>query len=196
MPTISTSETDRGRRKARRRIDQRCTDVAPSLTAIRADITTLDVDAIVNAANAELFPGGGVDGAIRRAAGPAMDEELAKIGWCQPGTSVITPGYRLPAKWAIHTVAPIYSGATGEEAVFVGCYESSLKLADERGIATIAFPCIGTGIYGWPADLAAKLAFNTVVAHLRACEKQTMVTFCCFNDADRARYAALIASCR
>jgi len=174
----------------------RMSDVVSRLCAIRADITTLDVDAIVNAANAELFPGGGVDGAIRKAAGPEMDEDLARIGWCQPGTAVITPGYRLPARWAIATVAPIYSGAAGEEGVFVGCYESSLKLADDRGIATIAFPCIGTGIYGWPGELAARLAFDAVVAHLHACAKQTLVTFCCFSDADRARYAALIDSRR
>jgi O-acetyl-ADP-ribose deacetylase len=167
-------------------------DVISRLSAIRTDITTLAVDAIVNAANAELFPGGGVDGAIRKAAGREMDDELFRIGWCEPGTAVITPGYRLPAKWAIHTVAPIYSAGTGQEPVFAHCYESALKIADERGIATIAFPCIGTGIYGWPADLAARLAFDTVVTHLKSCAQQTTVTFCCFSDADRARYAALI----
>jgi O-acetyl-ADP-ribose deacetylase (regulator of RNase III) len=169
------------------------TKVAHRLSAIHADITTLAVDAIVNAANAELFPGGGVDGAIRKAAGREMDDELFRIGWCEPGTALITPGYRLPAKWAIHTVAPIYAAGTGQETVFTRCYESALAIADERGIATIAFPCIGTGIYGWPGDLAAKLAFDTVIAHLKSGAKQTMVTFCCFNDADRARYAALIA---
>jgi len=136
--------------------------IAERLSAIHADITTLEVDAIVNAANAELFPGGGVDGAIRRAAGPEMDEELFKIGWCQPGASVITPGYRLPAKWAIHTVAPIYSGTADQDAVFARCYESALALADGHGVTTIAFPCIGTGVYGWPADLAARLARATV----------------------------------
>lgn len=167
-------------------------NVADRLTAIHADITTLKVDAIVNAANAELFPGGGVDGAIRKAAGREMDNELFRIGWCDPGNVVVTPGYRLPARWAIHTVAPIHSAGTGQEPVFTRCYENALNAADERGIATVAFPCIGTGIYGWPGDLAAKLAFDTVVAHLNACAKQTMVTFCCFSDADRARYAAFI----
>ena len=140
-----------------------------------------------------MFPGGGVDGAIRKAAGQAMDEELFKIGGCPEGAALITRGYNLPAKWAIHTVAPVYAGAADQHAVFVRCYESALKLADEHKIATIAFPCIGTGIYGWPGDLAAKLAFDTVTAHLRTCVKQTMVTFCCFNDADRVRYERLIA---
>jgi O-acetyl-ADP-ribose deacetylase len=167
--------------------------ITDRVSTIRADITTLAVDAIVNAANAELFPGGGVDGAIRKAAGREMDDELFRIGWCEPGTALITSGYRLPAKWAIHTVAPIYAARTGQEKVFARCYESALAIADERGIATIAFPCIGTGIYGWPGDIAAKLAFDTVVAHLTSCAKQTMVTFCCFSDDDRARYATLIA---
>lgn len=168
--------------------------IAVRLRAIRADITTLDVDAVVNAANAELFPGGGVDGAIRKAAGQEMDKELFDIGWCEPGTALITSGYHLPAKWAIHTVAPIYSVGAAQEPVFVGCYESALALADTHDIATIAFPCIGTGIYGWPPDLAARLAFDAVVAHLKTCTKQSMITFCCFNEDDRARYAALIAS--
>lgn len=166
--------------------------IAERLQTIHADITTLEVDAIVNAANAELLPGGGVDGAIRRAAGPEMDEELFKIGWCQPGTSVITRGHRLPAKWAIHTVAPIYSGTADQDAVFARCYDSALALADTHGIATIAFPCIGTGIYGWPADRAARIAFDTVVAHLQACATQTVITFCCFNRVDRERYMALM----
>jgi O-acetyl-ADP-ribose deacetylase (regulator of RNase III) len=171
-------------------------NVAERVSAIRADITTLAVDAVVNAANAELFPGGGVDGAIRRAAGREMDDALFRIGRCEPGTSLVTPGYRLAAKWAIHTVAPIYAAGTGQEPVFARCYESALEIADERDVATIAFPCIGTGIYGWPGDLAARLAFETVVAHLNACAKQTTVTFCCFSDADRERYAALIAGLR
>lgn len=168
-------------------------EISSRLSAIRADITTLKVDAIVNAANAELFPGGGVDGAIRRGAGPEMDTALAKIGWCEPGNAVITPGFRLPAKWAMATVAPIYHGSAEQHAVFSRCYESSLALADKHGIATIAFPCIGTGVYGWPGDLAAELAFAEVTAHLAKSATQTMVTFCCFNDTDRARYATLIA---
>jgi O-acetyl-ADP-ribose deacetylase (regulator of RNase III) len=167
--------------------------IASRLCAVRADITTLSLDAIVNAANAELFPGGGVDGAIRKAAGREMDDELFKIGWCDPGTIVVTPGYRLPARWVFHTVAPIYSAGTGQEPVFVRCYESALKAANERDVATIAFPCIGTGIYGWPAELAARLALDAVTAHLRAGGRQA-VTFCCFSESDRARYAALISA--
>lgn len=167
-------------------------DLSSRLCAVRADITTLKVDAIVNAANAELFPGGGVDGAIRFAAGPEMDTALAAIGWCEPGNAVITPGFRLPAKWAIATVAPIYHGSADQNGVFTRCYERSLALADNHDIATIAFPCIGTGVYGWPGDLAAQLAFDAVTKHLATCAKQTMVTFCCFNDSDRERYAKLI----
>src|SRR5262249_35032693 len=130
------ADADCHRSSSAARVGQRMT-VASRLSAIRADITTLAVDAIVNAANAELFPSGGVDGAIRRAAGPQMDEDLAKIGWCAPGDAVITPGRRLPAKWAIATVAPIYSGAPDQNAIFTRCYERSLALADEHGIATI-----------------------------------------------------------
>ena len=167
--------------------------LASRLRAIRADITALALDAIVNAANAELFPGGGVDGAIRRAAGPEMDAHLARIGACPEGTAVITPGYRLPAKWAIHTVAPVYAAAPEQNAVFARCYARSLALADEHGIATIAFPCIGTGIYGWPGDLAARLAFHEVTKHLAACTTPTVVTFCCFSEMDRERYERLIA---
>ncbi len=168
---------------------------ARRMQAIRADITTLALDAIVNAANAELFPGDGVDGAIRRAAGPEMDAHLARIGECPEGTAIITPGYRLPARWAIHTVAPVYAGVPEQNAVFAQCYARSLALADAHGIATIAFPCIGTGIYGWPADLAARLAFAAVASHLaRAEAKQTLVTFCCFSEQDRERYEALIGA--
>jgi O-acetyl-ADP-ribose deacetylase (regulator of RNase III) len=164
--------------------------------AIEADITTLPVDAIVNAANSALHPGGGVDGAIRRRGGPELDEDLARIGGCQPGSSVITPGYGLPAKWVIHTVAPIWAGpsqSATQEPLFAACYDSVLALADQNEIRTIAFPAIGTGAYRWPADLAAKLAFRRVCTHLRACDLHTLVTFCCFSRAERDRYADLIS---
>jgi O-acetyl-ADP-ribose deacetylase len=169
------------------------------MEAIEADITTLPIDAIVNAANAQLQPGGGVDGAIRRRAGADIDEDLAKIGGCQPGNAVITSGYLLPAKFVIHTVAPIWAGpakADEQQAVFARCYDSVLALADQNEIATIAFPAIGTGAYRWPADLAAKLAFRRIVEHLRACPAQTLVSFCCFSRADRERYADMIAALR
>jgi O-acetyl-ADP-ribose deacetylase len=166
--------------------------IARRIEAIEADITRLELDAIVNAANAPLVPGGGVDGAIRRAAGREIDEALARIGRCSPGTSVITAGYRLPARHVIHTVAPVWSGGgTDEEAVFSACYSSALKLADENGIATIAFPAVGTGAYGWPQARASELAFAAVVRHLRQGGLQSRVIFCCFAKGDRERYAKL-----
>jgi O-acetyl-ADP-ribose deacetylase (regulator of RNase III) len=173
--------------------------VRDRLEAIEADITTLPIDAIVNAANSTLQGGGGVDGAIRRRAGADLDEDLAKAGTLAPGSAIITSGYLLPAKFVIHTVAPIWAGpakAEEQQKLFVGCYESTLKLADDNEVQSIAFPAIGTGAYRWPADLAAKLAFSTVVAHLKSCEMQTMVTFCCFSRVDRERYADMIAALR
>ena len=165
------------------------------LEAIEADITTLAVDAIVNAANSALMPGGGVDGAIRRKAGHEIDEELYRIGRCAEGQAVITSGYRLPARRVIHTVAPVWAGASaGQEPKLASCYDSVLALADAHRIASIAFPAIGTGAYGWPADVAAKLAFERVAEHLADCTIQTQVIFCCFSRADRDRYAALIAT--
>jgi O-acetyl-ADP-ribose deacetylase (regulator of RNase III) len=169
------------------------------LEAIEADITTLPVDAIVNAANAALQPGAGVDGAIRKRAGPDLNDDLSKIGALAPGSAVITSGYLLPAKFVIHTVAPIWAGpakAQEQQKLFYGCYESALKLADDNEIRSIAFPSIGTGAYRWPADVAAKLAFQCIVSHLRSCDMHTMVTFCCFSRVDRDRYADLIAALR
>lgn len=169
------------------------------LEAIQADITTLDVDAIVNAANAGLIPGGGVDGAIRRAAGPELTERTAEIGRCPTGTAVITKGYRLPARFVIHTAAPIWEDTHDRrhhQELLGDCYRSALELADDHHIASIAFPAIGTGIYGWPADKAAGIAFDAVVEHLRHCRKQKRVIFCCFSEADRERYQRLIDALR
>jgi len=167
------------------------------LDAIEADITTLNVDAIVNAANSALLPGGGVDGAIRRRAGAELDQELRDIGGCTEGTAVITPGYRLPCAYVIHTVAPIWAGKqAGQNEALARCYESALKLAQANNIRSIAFPAIGTGAYRWPADTAAKIAFDTVVNHLRKSEIPAAVTFCCFSRVDRERYADLIAGLR
>jgi O-acetyl-ADP-ribose deacetylase (regulator of RNase III) len=170
--------------------------IAGRIEAIEADITRLTVDAIVNAANSALMPGGGVDGAIRRRAGKELDEELFRIGHCPEGHALITSGYRLPAAYVIHTVAPIWAGGakrTGQEETLARCYANALKLADENNVRTIAFPAIGTGAYRWPTDVAAKIAFDTVVKHLRQSDVQTIVTFCCFARADRERYADLIA---
>lgn len=150
------------------------------------------MDAIVNAANAQLQPGGGVDGAIRRAGGPRLNAELARIGHCAPGSAVITRGYRLPARFVIHIVAPIWrSGDAEEERLLASCYSSALNLADENGIVSITFPAIGTGAYGWPAKRASELAFEAATQHLARCGKQH-ITFCCFSLEDRERYATLI----
>jgi O-acetyl-ADP-ribose deacetylase (regulator of RNase III) len=172
--------------------------VRDRLDAIEADITTLNVDAIVNAANSPLIPGGGVDGAIRRRAGAEMDEELRGIGCCREGDAVITSGYRLPAAYVIHTVAPIWAGKRDsvQDAVLARCYETALALAETNSIRSLAFPAIGTGAYRWPADVAAKIAFDAVVKHLRKSEIPAAVIFCCFSRADRERYADLIAELR
>lgn len=165
--------------------------------SIEADITTLALDAIVNAANEPLIMGGGVDGAIRRKAGADIEIELQKYGRCPTGTAVITRGYRLPANFVIHTVAPIFGGggarAEEKERQLANCYRNSLKVADQRDILSIAFPCIGTGIYAWPPDRAAEIAFGAVKAHLETGGKQTRVVFCCFSRADKARYDRLTA---
>lgn len=167
--------------------------------AIEADITTLAIDAIVNAANSALMPGGGVDGAIRKKAGQELSDELRHFGFCAEGDALITSGYRLPAAYVIHTVAPIWAGGakrTAQEQIFARCYVNALGLADQYKVRTIAFPAIGTGAYGWPADVAAKIAFDTVVAHLKQSDVQSMVTFCCFARTDCERYAGLIAQLR
>jgi len=167
------------------------------LVVIQADISTLALDAIVNAANEPLQMGGGVDGAIRRKAGHEMEDDLRKIGRCPTGTAVVTPGYRLAAKYVIHTVAPMWGVGGAPEArkkeLLAGCYRASLARADEKQAATIAFPAIGTGIYHWPRELAASIALAEVTAHLTQCETQETVTFCCYSEEDRTLYETLIA---
>lgn len=170
------------------------TGLRARIEAIEADITTLAVDAIVNAANSALMPGGGVDGAIRRKAGRELTEETYGIGHCNEGEAVLTRGYGLPASRVIHTVAPVWAGREDQKAILARCYRSALELADTHQLRSIAFPAIGTGIYGWPSDVAAGLAFDAVVAHLKSCAIQTRVIFCCFSHADRERYTALIAT--
>ena len=167
------------------------------LHSIEADITTLSIDAIVNAANEPLIMGGGVDGAIRRKAGHGMETDLRKIGRCPEGTAVITKAYRLPARWVIHTVAPVFDGGSDRsKELLASCYRSSLALARAHDIASIAFPCIGTGIFGWPADTAASIAFGSAMRHLGVGAKPDNVTFCCFSAEDRSRYRRLIDSLR
>lgn len=165
------------------------------LSVIEADISSLDIEAIVNAANEPLIMGGGVDGAIRRKAGPDMETEIRKIGRCPTGRAIITRGHRLPARHVIHTVAPIFSDRSNQQTMLLAdCYRNSLALAREHAIGEIAFPCLGTGVYCWPPDLAARTALDAVVASLRDNNQFTRIVFCCFNGADRDRYLTLINS--
>jgi O-acetyl-ADP-ribose deacetylase (regulator of RNase III) len=155
---------------------------AARLEIVVADITTLDVDAIVNAANRSLLGGGGVDGAIHRAAGPELLEECRKLGGCETGSAKITRGYRLKARHVIHAVGPVWSGGgKDEEELLASCYRTSLALAAEHKLRSIAFPAISTGVYRFPPNLAARIAVGTVVSELAASPSSiARVIFCCF----------------
>lgn len=155
------------------------------ISVVIGDITKQEVDAIVNAANNTLLGGGGVDGAIHRAAGPELLEECRKIGGCETGKAVITKGYNLPAEYVIHTVGPVWRGGShGEAELLASCYKESLKLAVERGIRTIAFPSISTGAYGYPVELAAPIAVNTVAEFVDSASSSSIeeVRFVCFDE--------------
>jgi O-acetyl-ADP-ribose deacetylase (regulator of RNase III) len=159
------------------------------LIAVQADITTLRVDAIVNAANSSLLGGGGVDGAIHRAAGPELLHECRLLGGCKTGDAKITRGYRLSARHIIHTVGPVWQGGNaGEPGLLASCYRRSFELAARNRIGTLAFPSISTGIYGYPIELASKLAVQTVAASGELVPDVTEVTFCCFSTSDLAQY--------
>ena len=159
------------------------------LDVISADITTLDVDAIVNAANRSLLGGGGVDGAIHRAAGPELLAECWTLGGCDTGSAKVTRGYRLKARHVIHAVGPVWSGGgKDEEALLAGCYRTALDLAAAHRLASIAFPAISTGVYRFPADLAARIAVGTVASEIAAQPRGIgQVVFCCFS-ADSAEH--------
>ena len=152
------------------------------LDIVVADITTLEVEAIVNAANRSLLGGGGVDGAIHRAAGPGLLAECETLGGCETGSAKITHGHRLKARHVIHAVGPVWQGGgAGEEALLAGCYRTALDLAAAHSLSSIAYPAISTGIYRFPADLAARIAVGTVASEIAARPRGiTRVVFCCF----------------
>jgi O-acetyl-ADP-ribose deacetylase len=161
--------------------------------AVQADIVTLSVDAIVNAANSTLLGGGGVDGAIHRAAGPELLEECRRLGGCEAGEAKLTNGYRLPARFVIHTVGPVWRGGGFDESeLLASCYRSSLGIAAERRVKSIAFPCISTGVYGYPAELAARVAVETVHDVVRQPSTIELVLYCCFSRSDLEIYKSLL----
>ena len=164
-----------------------------TLEVCQADITTLAVDAIVNAANSSLLGGGGVDGAIHCAAGPELLAECRRLGGCRTGEAKITRGYRLPARWVVHTVGPVWRGGQHDEAeLLAAAYANSLRLAAEQGAQSIAFPCISTGVYGYSAREAAKIAVQAVRETLPQCPQMQRVVFCCFSQQDAALYRRLL----
>jgi O-acetyl-ADP-ribose deacetylase (regulator of RNase III) len=172
------------------------TDVGPArLEVVIADITTLAVDAIVNAANTSLLGGGGVDGAIHRVAGPELLAECRTLHGCETGSAKITRGYRLPAKHVIHAVWPVWDGgAYDEEQLLASCYRTALALGAEHGLASIAFPAISTGVYDFPADLAARIAIGTTVSELSADPRSfKRVVFCCFAQDAADRHVEALA---
>lgn len=167
--------------------------VRERIEVAQGDITQQQVDAIVNAANSSLLGGGGVDGAIHRAAGPELVAECRTLGGCATGQAKITRGYRLPAKYVIHTVGPVWHGGSyGEDDLLASCYRTSLELAAQHGIRSIAFPAISTGIYGFPIERAIPIAIGEARRFLEANETVERVVFVCFSHGDYERYLAAL----
>jgi O-acetyl-ADP-ribose deacetylase len=169
--------------------------VPDRMEVVVGDITTLKVDAIVNAANEALMAGGGVCGAIHRAAGPELQQECLAVGHCPTGDARITKGFRLPAKHVIHAVGPVFEdGKHGEAELLASAYRASLALCEKHGLQSIAFPAISTGIYGYPKDEAAAVAFGAVKEWLGMHELPQKVIFCCFTEGDAQRYRKLLTT--
>lgn len=166
-----------------------------TLRALKADITTLQVDAIVNAANASLLGGGGVDGAIHRAAGPELLRACRQLGGCHTGDAKLTRGFQLPARYVIHAVGPVWHGGTrNEPALLAACYRRSIELAQGLALRTLAFPAISTGSYGYPVEQAAEVAVNAVRTALSHKGTVDQVTFCCFSSYDLEIYQRLLGA--